>query len=323
MKKNIPIDIIAGHLRGGNSASEEKLFEAWLSLDGSKDIFNDIVNTWNDTYCESNFGCGKDDAWSTLSERLNIDKKAPAPFGWRIIANIAAVAALVFVSIFSYKTISDRSEANTSLICLSNTSGKCNMTLPDGTAITLNSNSKITYGPDFGKKDRRVICEGRVFFDVAKNPEKPFIISVKDLQVKVTGTSFDVNSKFDEVVVSLVEGSVELSSEMFEGTKNMVKGDVASFNTQSGAVSIISKDVSKATLWCADHITFSGASLDELCTCLAEWYNVNVILSDELKSKGILSFTITNEPLDVVLSIIAKTTSINYRYEGTNTIIIY
>lgn len=324
MKHNIPTDLIFGHLRGGNSPAEENMFEAWLSLKGNKAIYDEIVARWNDIRCEYDFGCGTEAAWENIASQLKIESQgryAVRRIALRSALAIAAALIISVISIFTFNVLSGPQFKTP--VCFNNGIGKSTIALPDGTKVTLNANSSISYVHDFGKKERRVSCNGRVFFDVEKDASKPFIIDVDGLQIKVTGTSFDVDSRHENVVVSLVEGSVELSSDKFEGVRNMQVGDIASFDKNRGTIALKNGDTSRTRLWCADHLSFSGAPLDRVCADLSEWYGIDVIVSDKLKSKGAITFTITNEPLDVVLSIISKTTSVDYRYEGNHTVIIF
>ena len=68
------------------------------------------------------------------------------------------------------------------------------LTLQDGTEVWLNSQTKLTYPALFSGKERRVTVDGEAFFDVAKNPEKPFIVSSQGVEMKVLGTKFNVHS---------------------------------------------------------------------------------------------------------------------------------
>lgn len=86
------------------------------------------------------------------------------------------------------------------------------LTLSDGTDVWLNSQTKLTYPGIFSGKERRVRVEGEAFFEVARNPEKPFIVSSKGVEMKVLGTKFNVYSYPEEegIETSLLEGSLKV-----------------------------------------------------------------------------------------------------------------
>ena len=66
------------------------------------------------------------------------------------------------------------------------------LVMPDGTKVTLNAGSEFTYPETFSKSTREVSLNGEGFFEVTKNPKKPFLVHTKKLTVKVLGTVFNV-----------------------------------------------------------------------------------------------------------------------------------
>ena len=189
--------------------------------------------------------------------------------------------------------------------------------------MVLNAGASVTYGNHFGETDRNVLAEGRVFFDVAKDKKKPFVIQTGGLEIKVLGTKFDVDSRLDEVIVSLVEGTVSLTG-IEDGKESIMKaGEVAVFDKKSGEVRIGKGDVRGSMLWCMERLSFQDATLDKVCHDLSMWYGVNVVLADNLVGKGCINFTITDESLESVLSIISATTGVNYRFESPKSAIVY
>lgn len=149
------------------------------------------------------------------------------------------------------------------------------------------------------------------------------MIQTGGLEIKVLGTKFDVDSRLDEVIVSLVEGSVSLTG-IGEGNESIMKaGEVAVFDKKSGEVRIGKGDVRGSMLWCMERLSFQDATLDKVCHDLSMWYGVNVVLADNLVGKGCINFTITDESLESVLSIISATTGVNYRFESPKSAIVY
>lgn len=86
------------------------------------------------------------------------------------------------------------------------------LTLQDGTDVWLNSQTTLVYPAVFSGKERRISVEGEAYFDVAKNPEKPFIVSSQGIEMKVLGTKFNVHSYPGEkdIQTSLIEGSLHV-----------------------------------------------------------------------------------------------------------------
>ena len=92
--------------------------------------------------------------------------------------------------------------------------GKYQIVLPDGSKVWLNSVSSLHFPATFSGKIRNVELTGEAYFDIAKNPDMPFVVKTKDMNIQVTGTQFNVMAYQDENIsaTTLVEGSVNVSN---------------------------------------------------------------------------------------------------------------
>ncbi|MDF2516895.1 MAG: hypothetical protein K0R59_2191 [Sphingobacterium sp.] len=84
------------------------------------------------------------------------------------------------------------------------------MTLVDGTKVWVNALSKLKFPSQFSAAERRVLLDGEAYFEVAHNPDHPFVVESKGNEIKVLGTHFNVNSYTDLVRTTLAEGRVEV-----------------------------------------------------------------------------------------------------------------
>lgn len=130
-------------------------------------------------------------------------------WGWLRIAASVTISMGILLGIYWYLIAPKHPYFNT--IEIVSTGETLNETLPDGTKITLNKHSKVAYTEKLFGKTRAVKMSGEVFFDVTSIPDKPFEISVKDVAIKVLGTSFNIksNAKGTEVIVET--GAVQVS----------------------------------------------------------------------------------------------------------------
>ena len=96
---------------------------------------------------------------------------------------------------------------------------KSDFTLEDGTVITLNKNSRLSYSNKYGKDKRDVKLEGEAYFEVSKDPDKPFLVEMNGASIVVLGTHFNVkaDADSDDITATLVEGSIR-----FEGAKQNI-----------------------------------------------------------------------------------------------------
>src|SRR5690606_36229691 len=112
--------------------------------------------------------------------------------------------------------------------------GQYQVSLPDGTKVWLNADSKLYYPRAFSGNTRTVQMEGEAYFEVAKDEQKPFIVQTNRQKVEVLGTHFNVNAYSEEPIsaVSLLEGKVKVSlanqaeRTLLPGQQSSVKNDV-------------------------------------------------------------------------------------------------
>ena len=110
----------------------------------------------------------------------------------------------------------------------------------DGSKVHLNSGSRIRYPKKFGLSERKVYLEGEAWFEVAKNKNRPFIVDLSYMDIKVLGTTFDVKAYPEEeaIFVALETGSIELKSRSFKSYQ-LRPGEKAVYNKASGRCEVL------------------------------------------------------------------------------------
>lgn len=180
--------------------------------------------------------------------------------------------------------------------------------LADGSIITLNQNSKLTYPEKFIEDERRVELEGEAYFDIAANPEKPFIIKASEVEIQVVGTSFNVNANesIDSIVVSVDTGIVRIVTAIREET--LEAGSIGVYYRSTQVLTKIeSNNVGVQNFWRTKHLSFNGTSLLEVIGTINMTYDVEISLSDPLLGNCKLSVDFENESLEDILDVIATT----------------
>ncbi len=170
-------------------------------------------------------------------------------------------------------------------------------TLDDGTEVWLNRGSSIRFNQRFGKEKREIFLEGEAFFDVAKNEEIPLFIHVRNLNIEVKGTAFNVNAyrKRANIEVSLLRGLIEITSDLDKGNRVLLlkpneKLIAATKDTGSGQVlkviPIGAEGESQDTKWVQDSLIFKKEKLKDLVSRLEKKYAIKIeIQKEELKDK--------------------------------------
>lgn len=187
-------------------------------------------------------------------------------------------------------------------------------TLPDGSVVALNSNSKLVFPKQFKGDTREVTIEGEAFFDVTPNPEKPFIINAGNAQVKVVGTSFNVaaypETEMVEVIVKTGKVEVINKNEVDLSTAKQVyltPGEKGILFSNKG-IPEKSKNIDPNYLaWKTHDFFFDEVPLGEVFKCLEKTYHVNIdVLQPELNDLK-LNAQFDKKPIDFILNVVSLT----------------
>jgi hypothetical protein len=161
--------------------------------------------------------------------------------------------------------------------------GQYQLLLPDGTRVYLNAASRLQFPSSFAVlKQRNVILTGEAYFEVAKDPQKPFIVSTKGQQLTVLGTHFNVSAYPNELQkTTLAEGSVELllHPSTTTGIRQLLKPNQQAQLLSSG-FQVKEIDASEATAWKDGNFVFTQLSLRDALLQISRWYVVEVNIAD-------------------------------------------
>ena len=186
-------------------------------------------------------------------------------------------------------------------------SSKMPVTLPDGTSVTLNKGARLSLGKSFGHSSRAVNLDGEAFFDVAKDPKKPFVITCGEHNYVVKGTSFNIMSYSEDnySVVTLHTGS--LAAYINGDTLLLSPGDELSVDNEDGEMRRRKVDVTKSTRWMSDDaLHFSSLPLKVVASQMSKKYGVCIHVNPSI-SNILYEGVIDDEPLSVALRLLSIT----------------
>ena len=146
--------------------------------------------------------------------------------------------------------------------------------LSDGTKVWLNSESELKYASEFVGEERRVYLTGEAYFEVAHNPNKPFFVESKNLQIQVLGTSFGVRVYKDEdyALTTLEEGQVNIHTATSSVT--LKPGEQAKLHDNEITVNKV--NTCSYTAWRNGKYIFINEPLGNIMKTLARWYDINI-----------------------------------------------
>ncbi len=264
----------------------------------------------------------------------------------------AAVLILVAGSFFTYyklnTTKSSQAQPGVQLNEISTRSGsKSQVILADGSVVWLNAGSKISYNKDFGIAKREITLTGEAFFDITKNPEKPFIIHTSVIDIKVLGTQFNVKSYPSDKTTetSLIRGSVEVFVKNREGkiilkpneklvvynepeisrNKNLQQNEtrekiplfaIKQLNYQNNDT------IAVETSWTHNKLSFKNELFADVAKKMERWYDVSFDFENKNKENLLMYGTFTTESLREALEALVFSFGFKYRIEN-NKVIIY
>ena len=180
-----------------------------------------------------------------------------------------------------------------------------NMILTDGTKVWLNAGSSLVYPVVFTGDKRKVAITGEAYFEVAKNPAKPFLVDVETQaggagEIEVLGTHFDINAYADEpdIKTTLLEGSVKIKK---SNTVQMLSPGQQAELTPAGIKLDKNVDVSQVMAWKDGFFLFNNIDIHALMRQVARWYDVDVNFEGDISAEGYTGKISNDVPLSKLL----------------------
>jgi transmembrane sensor len=360
MGKSRFIELMAKSI--GKSATKEELEELELFLDQFPEYkkVQSVANALEikakqpeDIFQERNLNAGLAKLWDNIGE-LELDyAKASAgnklgktempqgnyKVGYRIWTAAAAVLVACLTGFYFY--LGKRSASGYDAIVMNSIYvpyGKTReLTLPDGTKVKLNSGSTITWPQSFAKNSRTVTLKGEGFFEVTKNPKRPFLVVTDQITIKVLGTVFNVkaydNDKNTET--TLLKGKVQVQlkdkpekniillpneklivmNESFR-SEDVVNHKEARTEYQLKKLPDIKPEDILETAWLSNRLEFTNESFEAVAKQMERKYNVQLVFDDQALKTEQLSGVLEKESLENALRIIQMTTPFKFKAEG-------
>lgn len=199
--------------------------------------------------------------------------------------------------------------------------GEFSVILSDGTRVKLNSESELKYPTVFSGAQREVFLTGEAYFEVSKS-NHPFIVHNYNAQIKVYGTSFNINSYNPEQIhVVLIRGEIGVSNNS-QPEILLLPNQLAQIDRQNGIT--IRKNINPDyyTAWQNGYFAFERERLEDILKTLARWYNFEVLYArPELKDVLFTASIKRDHPLKDILQQFQNTGSLSYRINGNQIII--
>ncbi|HEX2608357.1 MAG TPA: FecR domain-containing protein [Flavisolibacter sp.] len=321
MKENnyhINDDLLVKYLLGEASPEETLAIEAWVrETDENRTYLEQLRSVWEQSKILASVSTVDEKAaWKRFEARIKAPQEASPirSFSWmRIAALFIIVAGLALVLyVVNQEPLPKQRQVQAFEKVVKDT-------LPDGSVITLNKNASLTYPDRFAGDTRAVTLKGEAFFNITPDKNKPFIIQVNDVLVKVVGTSFNIRSLNGKTEVIVETGVVQVirqhkQIELHPREKVIVP-------TQDSAWQVEKESDRLYNYYRSKEFVCENTPLWKLVDVLNEAYGSDIRIGRPSLRNLPLTTTFNNESLDRILEIISVTFDIKVT-RSSNTIIL-
>ncbi len=160
---------------------------------------------------------------------------------------------------------------------------RSSITFSDGTKVWANAGTQLVYPIEFNKKEREIFVDGQIYLDVAKDPDRPFIVKTKDMDIKVLGTKFNITaySKENDNNVVLVSGKVNVVNRTTKHNATLTPNKIYKYDKSNSNEEIRDVDVTLYTSWVDGKYIFNKESFEHVLSRLSMYYGVKVVCDKE------------------------------------------
>ncbi|RAV27748.1 FecR family protein [Sinomicrobium soli] len=202
------------------------------------------------------------------------------------------------------------------------------LVLSDGTRITLNSGTSITYPDRFAPGGKReVTLEGEAYFRVAKDSLHPFVVNSGDMNIRVLGTEFNVSSYPEDKSINtvLVEGAVSIyeARTKYSTARAVVlqPGQIAVWDKARKRAEVGEADADLHTAWINGRIIFRHTPFEDIVKKLERHYDVVIVNENTAFEDKNFTASFDVETIEQVMEAFGSGYGLKYRMEGNKIII--
>lgn len=312
--------LITNLLTGSSSTSERAELAKWMN---SEEAESNSREAWENASGDIDDSL-KNEIWNGIQLKIEEAGFEPIPTRHIIkhrifsIPKVAASIAIILCSAFAayslYTTIGHKESMENNIYTFEVEPGqKGSMRLADGTVVHLNSASKISFTGDYNSENRVVNLHGEAYFEVAKNPDKRFIVTCNGVDIEALGTEFNVKAYPTDSVITttLAKGKVKVYSD--EQSVTLLPNGVATYNLKQQSIQASTvDDISIANYWRTGQLVCKAEPLSSIAETIERMYNVKININDAKLRNMKFTGTIQNNSLTNVLYIMSLSYPLTY-----------
>lgn len=320
------IDTLIRRLLSGEATEDEKeLLHAWLDAsESNRQGFAILKKIWENQLRDAEFSHTDQLSrylWQTATASESKPEKVKKIFPWDSFLKVAAALIFIIASFLLYQynlPLSPKEELSALLVVKENPPGqKSKIILPDSTVIWLNAASSLSYHKPFTDSVRSVELKGEAYFEVAEDPERPFVVKSGSLYTTALGTSFNISSYEEQhqVRVALLSGKVKVEDEQ-DQQAYLFPGQGLLFDKESRQYADFEVDRENILAWKNGVLVFEDDDFETFRFKLEKWYGVIITVQGKPSQDWRLQGRYDGVYLDDLLDNIKYNKSFTYKLEG-------
>lgn len=283
----------------------DKIEQILCNTDDDADVESTLRKTWNEPMPEVNRKT-VEASFASFKRRVRSSRNNSRPLLWStLIGAVATVVLAVMLWDNSNQSPMQPEVINTQWEeCYTHYGQMRELTLADGTHLWVNAGSHVLYPKEFHGNERHIYMSGEIYLDVARDEQKPFIVSANGAEIKVLGTSFNVKSYINEEEMSttLTSGAIELRMPGSPSVYNITPGKTLVWNRTSGDVSLFSIDNYAYPSWFRGEFNVYNKTFEEITGELERRFDVKIIIRNPaLNNISFYASFVNNESVDQIL----------------------
>jgi ferric-dicitrate binding protein FerR (iron transport regulator) len=255
-------------------------------------------------------------------------------FSWQKLTLAASLLIMLSFSwLFSIKKVENQGVVTQrelpieGIVVKNTTKNPQKISLEDGSVILLNVGSSITYPEHFGDKHRKVYLKGEAFFEVHKDPTKPFTVYAGNLTAQVLGTSFNIKSHEDSSIIEITVKTGRVS--VFENGENSPqnrKGIILTpnqkiiFNKSTKEIipTLVNEPTPIIPVESIKTLIFEAVPIADVLTNFRTIYGIEIVTENQTLNQCIFTGDLNDLPLAVQLDLICKSINATHEQRGTS-----
>lgn len=311
-------ELIKKYHLGQCTSEEEAAVEAWLLGEGADDIPSYIPEAGRRTMQHR--------IWKGFSDfhharALSAHRRRMTWWRYAGVAASITLAALLVFRIRDTQTVPTVRHPQYQEITAAKGEKK-RFYLPDSSLVYLNADSRLRFPDHFTDTSRQVYLTGEAFFEVAKDPARPFSIETEQTTTRVLGTVFDLKAYPGEATsLVVVEGKVRFGIRSGRQGTVLTANELASYNVAGTVLTRRHVYAGAYAGWTNNRLAFRNSTLDEIIVVLERWYGLDIEIRKEALGEVTFTGTYDNPSLDAILDDMASVMKFTYTQKAKQLII--